>query len=128
MGLAWIMRATPLCEVQWMRWSDQVKKARRSEGVSPAAKERVRRKSWEVGLRRPPASMQKGRKMSFWAEVGASHLEFLVAVPESFAAPGVWAHLEQMSARVGSLVRASTMMEWPFGESEKKKHRGAGWS
>lgn len=123
-GLAWIIRATPLWEVQWIRWSDQVKKARCSLGMLLTAKERVRRKSTEVGLRRPPVSMQKGRKMSFWAAVVLDHLAFLDAAPASLAAPGVCALLTQMETRVGSLVRVSTTMARPSDESEWKTTSG----
>ena len=53
-----------------------MRKAARSEEVLLVAKERFRRKSREEVLMRPPTSMQNGRKVSRWAVVTGSHLEF----------------------------------------------------
>jgi hypothetical protein len=87
-GQAWIIWATPRWDVQWMRWRAQVRKAARSEGVLLVAEERFRRKSREVVLMRPPTSMQNGGKVSRWAEVTCSHLEFFL--PSSLIVRSTW--------------------------------------
>ena len=117
-------REMPRWEVQWMRWRAHVVKAARSAGVPPAAVDTFEMKSREAWLRRPPTSMQKGRKVSPWALVGMDQAWDLVVMARSFAYPGVWAHLVQLAMVETSWVRQSMMVELPWEEGRVTTQSG----